>query len=85
MRQYKVIDDRNRYRNDPDCEIKHDNEKMFVVNQQTTDNQGNNATRILMLNPSKFQEERIVNEQEAILLMLKGIQVNKIEEQDEKK
>jgi hypothetical protein len=85
MRQYKVIDDRNRYRNDPDCEIKHDNEKMFVVNQQTTDNQGNNATRILMLNPSKFQEERIVNEQEAILLMLKGIQVNKIEGQDEKK
>jgi hypothetical protein len=85
MRQYKVIDDRNRYRNDPDCETKHDNEKMFVVNQQTTDNQGNNATRILMLNPSKFQEERIVNEQEAILLMLKGIQVNKIEGQDEKK
>ena len=85
MKQYKVIDDRNRYRNDPSCEIKHDNEKMFVVNQQRTDNQGNNTTRILILNPRKFQEERIVDEQEAILLMLKGIQVNKIEGQDEKK
>ena len=84
MRQYKVIDDRNRYRNDPNCEIRHDNENVFSVNQQTMDDQGNTTTRVLILNPRKFQEERIVDEQEAILLMLKGIQVNKIEGQDEK-
>ena len=85
MKRYKVIDDRNRYRNDPNCEIRHDNEKVFSVNQQTIDDQGNTTTRVLILNPRKFQEERIVDEQEAILLMLKGIQVNKIEGQDEKK
>ncbi len=85
MRQYKVIDDRNRYRNDPNCEIRYDNEKVFSVNQQTMDDQGNTTTRVLILNPRKFQKERIVDEQEAILLMLKGIQVNKIEGQDEKK
>jgi hypothetical protein len=84
-RKYKVIDGRNQYRNDPNCEIKHDTEKEFMVNQQRTDNQGNTTTQILILNPRKFQEERIVNEKEAILLMLKGIQVNKIEGQDEKK
>ena len=78
MKQYKTIDARNRYRNDPDCEIKHDNEKMFVVNQQTTDDQGNKITRVLILNPRKFQEEQIVDEQEATLLILKGIEVEEI-------
>lgn len=78
MKSYKVIDDRNRYRNDPDCKIKHDNEKLFVINQQTTDDQGNTTTRVLILNPSKFQEERIVDEQEATLLILKGIKVEEI-------
>ena len=78
MKRYKVIDDRNRYRNDPNCEIKSDNEKVFAVNQQTIDDQGNKNTRVIILNPRKFQEERIVDEQEATLLMLKGIQVEEI-------
>ena len=78
MRQYKVIDSRNRYRNDPNCEIKHDNEKVFAVNQQTTDNQGNTTIRVVILNPSKFQEERIIDEEEATLLILKGIKVEEI-------
>ena len=78
MKRYKVIDDRNRYRNDPNCEIRHDNEKMFSVNQQTTDDQGNKTTRVLILNSRKFQEERIVDEQEATLLILKGIEVEEI-------
>ena len=78
MRQYKVIDGRNRYRNDSNCEIKHDNEKMFVFNQQTTDNQGNTTIRVVMLNPSKFQEERIRDEEDATLLILKGIKVEEI-------
>ena len=79
MKRYKVIDDRNRYRDDPNCEIRHDNEKMFSVNQQTTDAQGNKTTRVLILNPSKFQEERIIDEEEATLLILKGIKVEEIE------
>jgi hypothetical protein len=78
MKRYKVIDDRNRYRNDPTCQIKRDNEKVFAVNQQTIDDQGNKNTRVIILNPRKFQEERIVDEQEATLLMLKGIQVEEI-------
>ena len=78
MKRYKVIDDRNRYRNDPNCEIRHDNEKMFSVNQQTTDDQGNKTTRVIILNSRKFQEERIVDEQEATLLILKGIKVEEI-------
>ena len=78
IKRYKVIDSRNRYRDDPDCEITHDNEKMFAVNQQTTDDQGNKSTRMLILNPKKFQEERIVDEHEATLLILKGIKVEEI-------
>ena len=78
MKRYKVIDDRNRYRNDPNCEIRHDNEKMFSVNQQTTDDQGNKTTRVIILNSRKFQEERIVDEQEATLLILQGIKVEEI-------
>lgn len=78
MKQYKTIDARNRYRNDPNCEIKRDNEKVFAVNQQTTDNQGNTTIRVIILNPRKFQEERIVDEQEATLLILKGIEVEEI-------
>ena len=78
MKQYKVIDARNKYRDDPDCEIKCDNEKTFAVNQQTTDDQGNKTIRVLILNPRKFQEERIVDEHEATLLILKGIEVEEI-------
>ena len=78
MRQYKVIDGRNRYRNDSNCEIKHDNETVFVVNQQTTDNQGNTTIRVVILNPSKFQEDRIIDEEEATLLILKGIKLEEI-------
>jgi hypothetical protein len=78
MKQYRVIDSRNRYRNDPNCEIKRDNEKVFAVNQQTTDNQGNTTIRVVILNPSKFQEERIIDEEEATLLILKGIEVEEI-------
>jgi hypothetical protein len=78
MKRYKVIDDRNRYRDDPNCEIRHDTEKVFSVNQQTTDDQGNKTIRVLILNPRKFQEERIVDEQEATLLILKGINVVEI-------
>jgi hypothetical protein len=37
MKQYKVVDDRNMYRNDPTCEIRHDNEKAFVMNKTETD------------------------------------------------
>jgi hypothetical protein len=73
MKQYKVVDDRNQYRNDPNYEIKHDTETAFVMNQIGTDDQGNAVNRTIILNPRKFQEERIVDEQEAILLMLKGV------------
>jgi hypothetical protein len=78
MKQYKVVDDRNMYRNDPTCEIRHDNEKAFVMNKTETDDQGNKINRTLILNPRKFQEERVVDEQEAILLMLKGVKVEEL-------
>ena len=75
MKQYKVVDSRNRYRDDPTCEIMTDTEKLFVINKIETSAQGNKVNRTIILNPRKFQEERIVDEQEAILLMLKGIKV----------
>jgi hypothetical protein len=78
MKQYKVVDDRNMYRNDPTCEIRHDNEKAFVMNKTETDSQGNKTNRTIILNPRKFQEERVVDEQEAILLMLKGVKVEEL-------
>jgi hypothetical protein len=78
VKRYKVIDGRNRYRNDPNCEIRHDTEKVFAVNQQTTDDQGNKTIRVVILNARKFQEERIVDEHEATLLILKGITVEEI-------
>jgi hypothetical protein len=78
MRQYKVVDYRNRYRNDPTCEIKHDTEKAFVVDKHKIDDQGNTHIRTMILNPRVFHEERIVNEQEAILLILKGIKVEEV-------
>ena len=79
MKKYKVIDDRNIYRNDPLCEIRQDNEKVFSVNKQRVDDQGHTTTHVIILNPRKFQEERTVDEDEAILLMLKGIKVVEIE------
>jgi hypothetical protein len=78
MKRYKVVDGRNRYRQDPMCEIRKDNEKVFAVNKQTVDAQGHTNTNVLILNPKKFQEERIVDEQEATLLILKGIEVEEI-------
>ena len=75
MKQYKVVDGRDRYRNDPTCEITHDTEKAFVINKIKTDAQGNKVNSTIILNPRKFQEERIVDEDEAILLMLKGVEV----------
>ena len=78
MKQYKVVDDRNMYRNDPTCEIRHDNEKAFVMNKTETDDQGNKINRTIILNPRKFQEERVVDEDEAILLMLKGVKVEEL-------
>jgi hypothetical protein len=74
MRLFKVIDSRDQYRNDLKCEIIHDNEKLFVVK----DNRDDNISRTLILNPMKFQEEKIVDEKEAILLMLKGVKVEEI-------
>jgi len=79
MKQYKVVDDRNTYRTDPTCKIRHDNKKVFVVNKIETDDQGHITNRIMILNPQKFQEERIVDEQEAALLILKGIKVVEVE------
>jgi hypothetical protein len=78
MKQYRVVDDRNRYRNDPDCEIKHDNEERFIVHKKETDINGDITHRVIILNAKKFQKERIVDEQEAILLIMKGIRVEEI-------
>ena len=78
MKQYKVVDHRNRYRNDPSCEIIRDNEKQFIINKHVTDSQGNKTRHTLVLNPKKFEEERIVDEPEAILLMIKGVDVKEI-------
>jgi len=78
MKKYKVIDDRNIYRNDPTCEITHDTESKFVINKIETDDQGNKIIRVLILNPTKFQKERIVDEQEALMLMIKGVRVEEI-------
>ena len=72
MKKYKVIDDRNIYRNDPTCEITHDTESKFVINKIETDDQGNITKRVIILNPRKFQNERIVDEKEATLLILKN-------------
>lgn len=80
MKKFKVVDGREKYRKDPDCEVMHDNNKAFVVNKHTTDNQGNTTNRLLILNPRKFQGERIVDEQEAIVLILKGSEVKEIKE-----
>jgi hypothetical protein len=78
MKKYKVIDDRNIYRNDPTCEITHDTERAFVMNKIKTDEQGNITKRVIILNPTKFQKERIVDEQEALMLMIKGVRVEEI-------
>lgn len=78
MKKYKVIDHRNRYRNDPTCEIMHDSEEQFVVSKQETDDQGNITKRVIVLNPNKFQEERIVWGNEVTLLMLKGIELEEV-------
>ena len=82
MKQYKVIDGRNRYRNDTNCRIIKDNDNHFVVEKSETDSQGPCVRRviILILNARKFQLERIVGESEAILLKLKGVQLEEVNE-----
>ena len=79
MKKYKVIDDRNIYRNDSTCEITHDTESGFVMNKIKTDDQGNITKRVIILNPRNFQNERIVDEKEATLLILKNTNI-KLEE-----
>ena len=79
MKKYKVIDGRNHWRNDPTCEVMHDSEKKFVVHKQETDDQGNTVGRVIILNPQTFQEERVVDEKEATLLILKNNNI-KLEE-----
>lgn len=83
MRQYKVIDRRNWYRNSPAYEIVEDNEKMFVVKQWTGVNAGTPTFKTIVLNPQKFQEERIVDEHEAILLMLKDVKVEEVNDEQQ--
>jgi len=78
MKQYKVVDHRNRYRNNPSCEIISDNEKMFSIRKHETDDQGNKNIHAMILNPRHFHEERIVDEPEAVLLMLKGVRVEEV-------
>ena len=77
MKQYKVVDGRNAYRNDPNCEIIRDNDKGFAVNKRET-NENGTYLKVIELNPRKFQQERIVNEDEALILMLKGIKVEEV-------
>lgn len=84
MKKYKVVDHRNRYRNDPECEIKNDDDKAFMIEKKETDDQGNTTHRLIVLNPRKFQEERIVDEQEAIILKLKGVEVKEITDDAER-
>jgi hypothetical protein len=56
----------------------HDSEEQFVVSKQETDDQGNITKRVIVLNPNKFQEERIVWGNEVTLLMLKGIELEEV-------
>jgi hypothetical protein len=79
IKKYKVIDGRNRWRNDPTCKVMHDSEKKFVVDKLETDDQGNTVHRFIILNPQTFQEERIVDKKEAALLILKNNNI-KLEE-----
>lgn len=83
MTQYRVIDDRNHWRNDPNCTVKTDNDKMFVVEKSEVNAQGNQVKRLIMLNPHKFQEERTVDEKEATVLALKGIKLERINSEDQ--
>ena len=78
MKKYKVIDVRNRYRNNPSrYEIKRDDDKAFYLVDK---GENGEETKMMILNPRKFEEERIVDEQEATILMLKGITVEAIDE-----
>jgi hypothetical protein len=52
-----------------------DDETKFVVRKEETDTKGNKIQRVIILNPRKFYDERVVDEQEAILLTLKNIPV----------
>lgn len=78
MKQYKVIDGRDRYRNDPDrYEIKRDDDKAFYLVDK---GESGEETKVVILNPRKFQEERIVDEKEAMSLILKGVKVEEVKE-----
>jgi len=80
MKKYKVVDLRIQFRNDPACLITEDNEEKFVVRKQEKDEHGNTVQRFIILNPRGFQEERFVDEQEAIILKLKGIKIEEIKD-----
>lgn len=73
MKQYKVVDGRNQYRNNPDrYEIKRDDDQAFYLIDK---GESGEETKMIILNPRKFQEERMVDEKEAAILILKGVKV----------
>ena len=78
MKKYIVLDSRNIYRRNPNCEIIHDTDTMFVVKKKDVDGQD----RVIMLNPRYFYEERIVDEQEALMLMIKGAPVQEVDDEE---
>jgi len=53
---------------------------MFVVRKYETDSQGNRKPNIIVLNPKKFQEEKVIEEEEAVFQILKGNNVKEIKQ-----
>ena len=74
MKQYKVVDERNYYRDNPRYDIIEDSERMFSLR----DLEGETRKGLLILNTKKFQKERIVDEHKALLLMIQGIKLEEI-------
>jgi hypothetical protein len=74
MKQYKVVDERNYYRDNPRYDIIEDSERMFSLR----DLEGETRKGLLILNTKKFQKERVVDEHEALLLMIQGIKLEEI-------
>jgi hypothetical protein len=69
--QYKVVDKRNCIRNNESYEIRKDNEQIFSFRDKETG-------VLTVLNSKHFQEERIIDEEEALVLAIKGIQLEKV-------
>ena len=80
MKKYKIVDNREAFRNNPDCDIVRDDDSMFVVRKYETDSQGNRKPNIIVLNPRKFQEEKVIEEEEAVFQILKGNNVKEIKQ-----